>query len=149
MDKRTAALEAKLHRNMGRLKSFIKSQKYIKIAYLFGSAAKRKMSPLSDIDIAFLLDEKLPKSRRADKLLFLISGITDILGTDRVDIVIMNDMDYAFRYEVIKTGKLLFSEEPARVEFETSVMSEYLDRRRYDIRHAEMFVERVSKEGIL
>jgi predicted nucleotidyltransferase len=39
------------------VKAFLKGQKHVKVAYLFGSRAKGKTEPLSDFDIAVLLDK--------------------------------------------------------------------------------------------
>lgn len=142
-------LEERLEKSLEKIRSFIRNQKYIRVAYIFGSAANGELGPLSDIDFAFLLDRKLSKSQRSDKHLFLINKISEILNTDKFDVVIMNDTDYAFNYEVIKTGILLFSDEAARIDFETRTMSEYLDRRYYDLMHMDMFLDRVSRQGRL
>lgn len=143
-------LEEKLGKNMAKLRGFIRRQKYIKVAYLFGSAAKGRTGPLSDIDLAFYLDEKLTKGQRSDKLLSLINSISDILKTDKFDVVIMNDMDLLFRFNVIKEGKILdCKDEHFRVLFETDVVSKFLDRDYYDRMYIEKDLERISRKGIL
>jgi len=44
------------------------------LAYLFGSAARKKVGPLSDIDIAVLFSEKVKKDDYFDKRLKLAEG---------------------------------------------------------------------------
>lgn len=131
------------------LVKFLRGQKDVKVAYLFGSAAKDKLGPLSDIDIAVYLDEKMSKAERSEKKLFLIYEISGILNTDNFDLVVMNDMSYSFNYEIIKHGKVLVADEEVRVDVETKILSEYLDRRYYDIKHMESFFERISERGLL
>ena len=143
-------LNGKLEKSMKRLRAFIRKQKYVKVAYLFGSAAKGELGPLSDIDLAFLLDERLSKGRRGDKLLFLINSISDILNTDRFDVVIMNDMPLLFKFNIIKHGQVIGCKDNSeRVMFETHIMSEYLDRDYYDSMFVKKDFERIEKFGIL
>ncbi len=80
-----------------KLVEFLKKQKYIKLAYLFGSYAKGEEGLLSDVDIAIFLDEKLNKSERFNLKLKLISKISAILGikeADKLDVVVMNDAPF-------------------------------------------------------
>lgn len=132
-----------------KLADFFRGQKDVGVAYLFGSVAEGKTGPLSDIDVAVYLDEKMNKSERGDKKLSLINEISGVLGTDNFDLVVMNDISHTFNYEIIKHGKVLSSDEGVRVEMETKILSQYLDRRYYDIRHMESFLERVSGRGLL
>ena len=73
-----------------RLLEFMRGQEYIKLAYLFGSVAKGKEGKLSDVDIAVFLDESLNKKEIINLQLKVISELTSILKTDRVDWIVMN-----------------------------------------------------------
>ena len=56
-------------------------------AYLFGGLARGEPKPLSDVDIAVYLEDTAdPLSIKLD----LIGIITEALGTDEVDLVILN-----------------------------------------------------------
>ena len=133
-----------------KLKKFLKRQDFVRIAYIFGSAAKGTAGPLSDVDLAFYLDERLSKKQMSDKLMFLINKISDILNTDNFDVVIMNDTDLLFSFNIVKHGKVLDSkDEHFRVMFETDVMSRFLDRDYYDTMYVRKDFERIAKEGIL
>ncbi len=96
----------------------------ILFAYLGGSYARGKESPLSDIDIAvFLSDSKKDYFTRKIELNNLI---TELLGTDEVDIIILNEVTQEFAFNLIKDGSLLFSQDEAkRIAFEVKVMKEY------------------------
>lgn len=145
MNKPDDILQGKLRK----LRSFIKKQKYIRVAYLFGSAATGKTGPLSDIDLAFYLDERLSKSQRHSKLLLFISKITVILGTDRVDVVIMNDAPLLLNFNIIKNGKVIAcNSNSKRVVFEARIMCEFLDRNYYDSMFIKKDFERIEKVGL-
>ena len=130
------------------LARFLRGQKNIKIAYLFGSVARGEPGPLSDIDIAVYMDEKLSKIERSKRKLLLIYEISGILNTDKFDLVVMNDTPSCFNYEIIKRGDILVADEETRMDLETRILSEYLDRRYYDKMHMESFLERVSQRGL-
>lgn len=57
-------------------------------AYLFGSMARREQSRLSDIDIAVYLHEECDY---ASEKLNIIAHLSEKLGTDRFDLVILNN----------------------------------------------------------
>jgi len=132
------------------VKVFIKRQERVRVAYLFGSYGKDKAGPLSDLDIAVLLDGCLDKREIFDLRLRLINGISSILRTDKVDVVIMNNAPLLLNYNIISEGKILDSkDELERVMFETHILSRYLDRRYYDERRVKMGIKSIAEKGIL
>ena len=132
------------------VKAFIGRQERVRVAYLFGSYAKDKAGPLSDFDIAVLLDARLDKQESFDLRLRLINAICSILKTDKVDVVVMNNAPLLLNYNIISEGRILDSkDELERVMFETYILSRYLDRRYYDERHVKMGIKRIAERGIL
>lgn len=132
------------------VKAFIEGLERVRVAYLFGSYAKGKVGPLSDVDIAVLLDGRLDKQERFDLRLRLINGISSILKTDKLDVVVMNNAPLLLNYNIISQGRILDSkDEVERVMFETHILSRYLDRRYYDERHVKMGMKRMAERGIL
>ncbi len=109
-----------------KLMDFLSKQDNVKLAYLFGSAASGKAGKLSDIDIAVMLDESLGKKEGFDLQLRLISDISSILKTDKIDLVVINDAPLSLKFEIIK----------------------YLDRRYYEKRAASEFLKKVAARGI-
>ncbi len=62
---------------------------------LFGSYAKGEQKPLSDIDIAVILDEISPD----------IEGEVGSLSSRTVDIVFFHRLPPYFKYEILRTGR--------------------------------------------
>lgn len=73
--------------------------------YLFGSAAKGRASPLSDIDIC-VVTGKITKKARAEIL---------SLGSDTVDISLFHDLPVYIQFRIIKEGRPLYQKNPARL----------------------------------
>jgi len=128
---------------------FLSKQEHVKLAYLFGSIAEGKEGKLSDVDIAVFLDEFLSKSERFHLQLKLISGLTSITKTDRIDLIIMNDAPLSLNYEIIKANHPLHVRENGeKIDFEHGILSRYLDRRYYEKRWAAKFLKKVAERGI-
>ena len=109
-----------------RLLEFIRGQEYIKLAYLFGSVAKGKEGKLSDVDIAIFLDESLSKKEIFNLQLKLMSELTSILKTDKIDLIVMNNAPLLLKYNIIKHGKILKDEIETKVMVESRILSDYL-----------------------
>jgi hypothetical protein len=135
---------------INKVKAFLKEQEHVKVAYLFGSRAEGKAGPLSDFDIAILLDRGVDKREGFNYRLRLLNGLSFVLKTRKLDVVIMNNALLLLNYNIIKEGKVLYCrDELARIRFETYVLSRYLDRRYYDKRHIEMGIKRMAEKGLL
>lgn len=118
------------------------------LAYLFGSEAKGTSGVLSDIDVAMFVDKGVDKSERFDMRLRLSNELSSIMNR-MVDLVILNDSPVQLSYEIIKHGKVIFCKDKSmQVDFETEILSKYLDRRYYDKRHAELILERIALRGL-
>lgn len=122
----------------------------VTFAYLFGSQARGETGPRSDLDIAVYLNEGLEKSDRFDLRLRLISDLSVVFQTDRLDLILLRDLPLSFQFRVVKEGKLIYcKDELQRIRFEFRVMSHCFDRQYYYRRHTKLLIERVAKEGIL
>ena len=132
-----------------RLADFLSKQEHIKLAYLFGSVVSGKAGKLSDMDIAILIDDLLDKKEKFEFQLKLISDLTDVLRTDRVDLVVMNDAPLSLKFEIIKANYPLFVRDiKEKIDFEQKVLSRYLDRRYYEKMAASTFLKKVAVNGI-
>ncbi len=99
----------------------------VKLVYFFGSRARGKEGPMSDYDFAVYLDEKDAKSRFETRL-SLMSKLSQRIGTDKIDVVVLNDTESPeLRYAIIKEGKLIYEEEPYKVFVEPRILNEYFD----------------------
>lgn len=135
-------------KNKDELVKYLQTQNEVKVAYLFGTAAKGRMGKLSDVDIGVLLEEGLSKDEMLEIQLRLICDLKPILKTDKIDLVIINDAPLLLRYNIVKDGELLKSYERERVEFERSVLLEYLDMGCLITRHTEQTIKRIAREGL-
>lgn len=103
---------------------YLEARKDVAFAYLFGSMASGKASPLSDVDIAVYLNE----GDFSQKRLELIGDLSDILGTDRVDIVILNTAPPGLRARVVRARSVLADSQPlTRHVFESETLRAYMD----------------------
>ena len=132
-----------------RLLEFMRGQEYIKLAHLFGSVAKGKEGKLSDVDIAVFLDESLNKKEIINLQLKVISELTSILKTDRVDLIVMNNAPLLLKYDIIRYGKILKDDKETKIKVESGVLSDYLDMKYYIDRHTNLAIKRIAKVGLI
>jgi hypothetical protein len=102
----------------------------IEVAYIFGSMARGTSSALSDIDVAILVDEGLineDKYRYGYKAT-IIADLIKLLKTNKVDLVILNEVNTLLRHRVLYHGKLIHSKnEKKRIQFQTTTIDKYSD----------------------
>lgn len=96
----------------------------VKFAYLFGSCARGEEGPLSDIDLAVYLDNRLDlfaaRLRFMEQLIRLLKG-------QPFDLVVLNNAPITLQYEVIRGGKVIKEDKKRRIPFETEVLQVYFD----------------------
>jgi predicted nucleotidyltransferase len=110
-----------------KLKDIFENEKRIKLVYFFGSQANGQTGPLSDYDFAFYAEGKDVKERFQLKMQ-LISELSMALGTNKVDVVILNDdIGPELKYNIIQQGELIYQQEPYRVMLEPRILNEYFD----------------------
>lgn len=73
--------------------------------------------------------------------------IKQILKTDNLELIDLEDASPHFRYEAIKHRKEVFvKDEKVRIDCETKVLSEYFDRQYYLKRHSMLGLEKLKEE---
>lgn len=113
-----------------RLSSLLQQDQRVIFAYLFGGLATGVQKPLSDVDIAIFLS---PECVDAETKLDLIGLLTDTLGTDEVDLVVLNTAPISLVGRILKQKKLLADNQPfQRHEFESLAMREFFDFRWFE-----------------
>jgi len=104
----------KIQELVGKLKPF----KEVKAIYLFGSAAKGKATPLSDIDICTITD------KASEEVKTEISS----LSSEKVGVSLFEDLPINIRIKVLKEGKVLFMRDEKVVSsIRADLISRYLD----------------------
>lgn len=113
---------------LGELKTIAKQIKEIDLLYLFGSVASKQATPLSDLDLAVLLNKRVPETKYFDLRLLLIDRFAKILKTSEIDLVLLNQAPPLLSYEVVRGGKILFERDRGeRIDYECKTFSIYFD----------------------
>ena len=108
--------------------------------YLFGSRASGRGGPRSDVDLAVVLREELDADARSRKRLALLSDACQRLGTDAVDLVVLEDAPAPLGHRVLKWGRLLREVLPKR----RTAVAEHILRRYLD----EAYLRQVLDAGL-
>ena len=116
--------------------------------YSFGSLATGDLKPLSDLDFGILVSSKLGKQKRFDKHLDLIGKFNEVLRTDEVDLVMMNDAPLRFSHNIIKSGKLLYCSNKTELsDFIEKTIKLYLDFRFFRDAFDDTFLKGIGYSG--
>jgi len=105
-----------------------KYKDHILFAYLFGSAARNDLRPLSDIDIAVFIG-KIDEESYYDLKLAIHADICRVLKRNDIDVVILNTttnimlLDEIVRYGVV----LIDGDRNLREEFEHKILHQAID----------------------
>lgn len=126
------------------LREALEDHREVLAAYLFGSAARGEAGPLSDVDVGLFLDPGLDDDERFDRRLQLVGVVSEAVGSDDVDVVVLQDVPPRLAHEAFKGERFLVRDRDAVVDFEVGVTSTVLDRRPYDERYDELYLERAS-----
>jgi predicted nucleotidyltransferase len=114
----------------------------VRFAYLFGSRATGVHRPTSDADIAIMPGRPLDLLAEAA----LADRLAQALDVPAVDLLDLARASLRMRGRAITEGRLLYSvDEPARVEFEVRVRSEYFDFLPTQRAHRDAFLRRVAE----
>jgi len=104
---------------------YLQSHLEVVFAYLFGSLAKGKQTPLSDVDIAIFLTDGIDV---AETKLEILGRLVDILQTDEIDLVVLNTASLPLINNILKYHKLIVDKKPfERHIFESLMMRKYFD----------------------
>jgi uncharacterized protein len=104
---------------------YLRSDEDILFAYLFGSLTGGKAKPMSDVDIAVYLDEKVSL---AEKKLEILGNLASILLTDEIDLVVLNKAPLTLRMKILENKRLIADRAPfARHRYESLTIREYFD----------------------
>jgi uncharacterized protein len=112
-----------IHRKIDLLSETLKDEPNIIFMYLFGGLLNKRPNPLSDVDIAVYL-----KSTKNFDYLDAFSRITDMLDTDEVDLVVLNNTPISLAGRILQNRKVLIDNNPfLRHRYESLTLREYFD----------------------
>jgi len=105
--------------------SYLVDRDDVLFAYLFGGLATGQAQPLSDVDIAVYVKQG---ADMAETKISILGALVDILGTDELDLVILNKAPLPLKARVIRAKHVMVDKEPfERHRFESLVIREYFD----------------------
>jgi uncharacterized protein len=100
-----------------------KEDSNIVFAYLFGGLVRDKRKPLSDVDLGIYV-----RNIKRLSYLSLFSKISQILGTDEIDLVILNSAPISFAGRILQKRKILIDKDPfLRHRYESRILREFFD----------------------
>ena len=130
------------------LRRFLSTRPDVIAAYLFGSVARGRAGPRSDVDIAVLLEEGLEPFERFERRLRLMGELEAFCGRE-VDVVVLNDVTPVLQHQVLRYGRLLYEKDHmARVAFEVQVQRTYADLKPMYEFHTRVLFKRIKEVGL-
>ncbi len=111
-----------------RLTRALKPRPEVLDAYLCGSQARGDAGALSDIDVAVFIDEDLAEPGPYGYDAELITDLMTELGTNDIDVVLLNQAPPLLYHRVLRDGKLLVTRDLAATTTRAGyALSRYLD----------------------
>ncbi len=111
-----------------RIIHYFKGTDEVSALYIFGSVGEGRKTGESDIDIAVLIDESKLQRKNFELLKRKYYAASPAFSMRPVDIVILNTAPPFLKYQVLKTGRILFDRNRKfRVRFTERAITEYLD----------------------
>lgn len=114
------------------LREFFSTRREVLFAYLFGSLATNQATPLSDIDIAVYIDPHKIKDEEylSEFKLRLMGQLMNLLQTDHVDIVALNQTPPLLNHRIVSAGILVDQKDSSTEQtFFIRTLREYEDTR--------------------
>ena len=104
---------------------YLQGRDDIEFAYLFGSFGRENPLPLSDIDLAIYLKDS---SEIHEKKLEILGALINLLETDEIDLVILNEASLILRMKILESRKVIVDHSPfLRHHYESLTMRQYFD----------------------
>ena len=105
--------------------SYLETRNDVLFAYLFGGLSKGKPKPLSDVDIAVYLAENTERIQAKSEI---VEKLVDILRTDEIDVIILNQSSLPLCMNVLKHNRLLVDKKPyIRHVYQSLIIRKYCD----------------------
>lgn len=95
------------------------------LAYLFGSRIDNTVGPLSDYDFGVFCDHTADQTTLRARL---YHSLANELGTEAVDVIILNNAPIELAFSIVSYGHLLYERDvKTRVDYEARIMGLYFD----------------------
>ncbi len=126
---------------------YFAQQKDVLCVYLFGSFASGKIHQESDVDLAVLFTNDVPREEYRQRSLQSVDDLSRILDKE-VDVVVLNSADSFLKFQILKAGLRIYERQDRKGrDFEARAMMEYFDFLPVRRRLEEAFVRHIN-EGV-
>jgi predicted nucleotidyltransferase len=130
--RRGAPLPTEIEHRLATLGAVLEEHPAVRFAYVFGGAGRRDLRPLSDVDVAAYPDDAVDP---VPACLDLIGVVTKHLGTDEVDLVVLNRAPTALLGRIVQSRRVIADKDPfLRHCFESLELRKFLDFRIFEQR---------------
>ena len=103
---------------------------------------------MSDIDLAILFGRNVEPGEYFDLRLKYIAAFAETLGTDGIDVVVLNNAPGHLAFRIISLRNILFERNRShRVEFEVRTVNKFLDFRPF-LEVRKLYVKKQLDEGV-
>lgn len=112
------------------LKEIVSDAPPIVAVYLFGSYVKGKANVRSDMDLAFLMDEKIYRADPfgATSPAYMAGMLIGMRFNKNTDVVILNSSSVELAYEIVTSGRCIYEKDKdTRVQYEVKMRGLYYD----------------------
>jgi predicted nucleotidyltransferase len=121
------ALPADVERRLATLGPALARCPGVVFAYLFGSAATGRLTPLSDVEVAIYVAER---ADLAETRLAVVGVATAHLASDAVDVVVLNTAPAALTSRILASRRVVLDQDPLRRHrYESQALREGFDFR--------------------
>jgi predicted nucleotidyltransferase len=112
-----------IYKQIDLLPDLFREDSNIVFAYLFGGLARDKRRSLSDVDLGIYI-----KNLKRLNYLSLFSKISQILGTDEIDLVVLNSAPISLAGRILRNKRILIDKDPfLRYQYESRMLREFFD----------------------
>ncbi|OGR89599.1 MAG: hypothetical protein A2992_07585 [Elusimicrobia bacterium RIFCSPLOWO2_01_FULL_59_12] len=107
--------------------AYFQNKPEVQGVFLFGSQARKRARPTSDIDLAVYLDASVPETSYLEKRLQYLADLSRLIDPEP-DVIILNEAPPVLTHQVLRYGKLLHEKNHhATTAFKARAMIDYVD----------------------
>lgn len=130
------------------LKSYFAGQPDIVVAYLFGSVARGRAHPHSDVDLAVLFAPEVGLEESVERQLQLMGDLEQFADRE-VQVTVLNRATPLLAYQVIKDSVLLYERDHnERMRFEVIAIKTYFDLQPMYQLFDRLLAKQIREEGL-
>jgi hypothetical protein len=123
------------------------AQARLVLLYLHGAHARGEQGPLSDIDVAVLLEGD---GRGTEAYLDILESLQRLSGRDDIDLVVLNTAGSIIKDRVARHGRLVYQRSAKdRVLFEARAIKEAMDFQRFSREYDDALFKQLAEGRFL